>query len=300
MSKPHRVIVVGSGGRLGASVVRYFQSVPERFRVVAYDHKAMDLLRPAQMHDHLTPLRFDTLINCAALTSLEACEDRPAEATIINVDAPAQMAEICRQRSARMIQISTDYVYEGTAPSLKTETSPTGPLGHYARTKLAGDEAVLGVSAAFLAARVSWVFGPDRPSFVDQVLQQARAQTHVEAIADKFSTPTSALEIARWLALLLDLPHVRGPLNLCNAGTASWHSYGQCALELASELGWPLRTTSIHPTRLADITTFRSPRPRHTSMDSSLLGRHINQVITPWRDALKEYLSLYYLSSTSP
>jgi dTDP-4-dehydrorhamnose reductase len=295
---PMRVLVVGSGGRLGAAVVRHLREMPARFRVVAYDHKAMDLLRPSQIDDHLEGIQFDALINCAALTSLEVCEDRPDDALQINRHAAEQMAFICQRKKARMIQISTDYVYDGSAPGQKTEQSPTAPLGTYARTKLAGDEAVLAVSAEFLVARVSWVFGPDRPSFVDQLLLQARTHDHLEAIADKFSTPTSALELARWLAILLEKPEVTGVLNLCNSGTASWHTYASYALEVARELGWPQRTISVTPTKLVDIKSFRSPRPIHTSMDSSKLARIISKEIPSWRDALREYLTTYYVLSS--
>ncbi len=295
---PIRVLVVGSGGRLGSAVVRHLREFPLRYRVIAYDHKSMDLLRPGQIDDHLEGIQFEALINCAALTSLEVCEDRPKDALQINRHAPEQMAEICLRKRARMIHISTDYVYDGTQPGLKTEESPTGPLGTYARTKLAGDEAVLAVSAAFLVARVSWVFGPDRPSFVDQLLLQARTHDTLEAIADKFSTPTSALDLARWLALLLEKPEVSGVLNLCNSGTASWHSYASYALEIARELGWPQQAQSIVPTRLADIKSFRSPRPVHTSMDPTRLSLIINREIPPWRNALKEYLSTYYVLSS--
>jgi dTDP-4-dehydrorhamnose reductase len=215
----------------------------------------------------------------------------------INCHAAEQMALICEQRHVRMMHISTDYVYDGSVPGLKPETAPTGPLGTYARTKFAGDEAVLAASANHLVCRVSWVFGPDRPSFIDQVLRQAVTHNHVEAIADKFSTPTSALDLARWIANLLGQSSVNGVLNLCNQGTASWHSYAECALEIARELGCKLRATSVVPTKLDDITSFRSPRPRYTSMDSSKLSSIINKEIPAWSDALREYLAMYYVTS---
>jgi dTDP-4-dehydrorhamnose reductase len=295
---PLRVLVVGSGGRVGAALVRHLREAPTKFRVVAYDHKAMDLLRPGQIDDHLEGIQFDTMINCAALTSLEACEDRPEDAKQINVRAPEQMAYICLKKRARMIHLSTDYVYDGTTPGQKSEDATTAPLGVYASTKLAGDEAVLKASDQHLIGRVSWVFGPDRPSFVDQLLIKARTHDTVDAISDKFSTPTSALDLSRWLAQILLLADVNGVLNLCNAGIASWHTYGQKALELASELGWPQRTSTVIPTQLADAANFRSPRPIHTSMDTTKLSRIISKEIPTWEDALKEYLTTYYASSS--
>lgn len=300
MNKPLRVVVVGSGGRMGAALVRHLRSTPERFHVVAYDHKAMDLLRPGQIEDHLRAIQFDALINCAAMTSLEGCEDRPEEATQVNVEAPRQMAMICDAVGARMIQISTDYVYDGTQPGLRREGDPENPLSQYARTKCAGDQAVLGVNKTFLSARTSWVFGPDRPSFVDQILLQALRDEEVFGIADKFSVPSSSADLALWLTAILERPAIHGVLNLCNTGQASWHSYAQQALDIARELGWPLRFTTVTGTKLADIKAFRAPRPYFTTMSSELLAREIGQKIRSWNDALREYLETFYSSSPAP
>ena len=296
MSEPLRVVVVGSGGRLGAAVARTLRETPEQFRVVAYDHKSMDLLRPPLIDDHLRAIHFDALINCAAMTNIESCEDRQEEATAVNVTAPRQMAEICHAVGARMIQISTDYVYDGTKPGQRLESDPVDPLSHYAKTKLAADQAMLEVSDRFLAARTSWVFGPNRPSFVDQILHQAAEQDSVEAIGDKFSTPSFSHDIARWLANILQKPDVCGVLNLCSQGEATWCDYAQEALDIATELGWEMKARHVKPTKLEDIKQFRAPRPRFTSMNTNLLESVIGGQIRSWRDALREYLQTYYVS----
>src|SRR5688500_10543817 len=98
-----KVVVTGTGGRLGAAVARHLR---ERHRVVAYDRKSMDLREPAQITDHLTGLDFDALINCAALTSPDYCEEHPDEARAVNAGAPGLMARLCRERGARMIHLS--------------------------------------------------------------------------------------------------------------------------------------------------------------------------------------------------
>ena len=296
MSEPLRVVVVGSGGRLGAAVARTLRETPEQFRVVAYDHKSMDLLRPPLIDDHLRAIHFDALINCAAMTNIESCEDRQEEATAVNVTAPRQMAEICDAVGARMIQISTDYVYDGTKPGQRLESDPVDPLSHYAKTKLAADQAMLEVNDRFLAARTSWVFGPNRPSFVDQILHQAAEHDSVEAIGDKFSTPSFSHDIARWLANILQKPDVCGVLNLCNQGEATWCDYAQEALDIATELGWEMKARHVKPTKLEEIKQFRAPRPRFTSMNTNLLESVIGGQIRSWRDALREYLQTYYVS----
>jgi dTDP-4-dehydrorhamnose reductase len=276
--------------------VRHLRQTPETFRVVAYDRKAMDLMRPAQVEDHLAAVQFEALINCAALTNLEHCEERPEEAHRVNSEAPRQMAEACLRRGARMIQISTDYVYDGVATGQRREDAQTNPTSVYAASKLAGDLAVLGVSPQFLVARTSWVFGPDRPSFIDQILEQARTHAEVSGIGDKFSTPSYSVDLARWLGEILLRPEICGVLNLCNAGEASWASFAQTALDLANQLGWPTRAKVVQSTNLSDLKSFRAQRPRYTSMNSNLLASQIDQPIRPWADALQEYLATYYVS----
>lgn len=298
MNNPLKVVIVGSGGRLGAAVVRRLRLEPEKFRVIAYDHKAMDLLRPEQIEDHLAPIQFDALINCAALTGLEACEDHPSNALQINAMAPLQMAKCCVRQQARMIQIGTDYVYDGTEPNtLRKETDTPNPLGMYSLTKLRGDEQVLAENGSFLVARTSWVFGPDRASFVDQLLHQAKDQDSVAAVEDKYSTPSYSVDLANWLALILEKPSIAGILNLCNSGTASWREFAQYALQTASKLGWPLRTTRVDGLKMEDMKQFRAQRPRFTSLDTSRLSAELKFPIRSWQDALEEYLQTFYVSS---
>jgi dTDP-4-dehydrorhamnose reductase len=168
----------------------------------------------------------------------------------------------------------------------------------YARTKAESEQRVLeATGGAALVARVSWIFGPDRPSFPDQILARARRGDPLDAIADKTSMPTSALDIADWLGPFIDGPLRRqgGVLNVCNSGpAASWLSYGETTLRLAAELGIPLRSTTITPTQLADARAFKAPRPVHTAMDPQRLAALLGTPPRPWPDALREYLHTYH------
>ena len=119
-----RVIITGTGGRLGGALARRLR---QHHRVVAYDRKAMDLSDPHRIADHLTALEFDVLINCAAVTSLDYCEKHPAEAAEVNARAPELMAGHCAGRGARMLHVSTDYVYDGSHPGLRREEETAQP-----------------------------------------------------------------------------------------------------------------------------------------------------------------------------
>lgn len=286
-----KVVVTGTGGRLGAAVARHLR---ERHRVVAYDRKAMDLREPAQITDHLTGLEFDVLINCAAVTSPDSCEQHPEEARAVNAAAPALMARLCRERGARMLQFSTDYVYDGTQPGLRREDDATAPLGVYARTKLEGEQRVLAESAGNLAARTAWIFGPDREGFVDQIIARAKKEPSCDAIADKFSSCSYSLDMAEQLERLLQNPSAAGVFNLCNDGPCSWLELGQAALDTVIDLGWKLRCATLQGRRLADMKQFLAPRPLHTSMEVTKLAGATGLRPRGWREALRDYLTTYY------
>jgi len=285
------IVVTGTGGRLGAAVARHLR---HRHRVVAYDRKAMDLREPAQISDHLQGLEFHVLINCAAVTSVDYCEQHPDEAWEVNARAPALMAGHCRERNARMIQISTDYVYDGTSPGLRREADPLAPLGVYAATKCEAEAAVMAANPGNIVARTSWVFGPDRESFVDQVIARARKNASCGAIGDKFSSCSYSLEMAGQLERLLETPAAGGVFNLCNEGACSWFELGQAALDIVAGLGWKLRCCTLERMCLAEMNSFIAPRPVHTAMDVPKLAAATGLRPRAWREALGDYLRTFY------
>jgi dTDP-4-dehydrorhamnose reductase len=200
------------------------------------------------------------------------------------------MARCAEARGARLIHFSTDYVFDGAQREPYTETDTAHPCGWYGATKLAGENEVLTAGRLGMVVRVSWVFGPAKPSFVDALISRAQTEDHVEAIADKFSSPTSAIDIAEWMEPFFNLELPGGLYHACNAGTCSWQEYGTYALAVASEAGVPLRTTTVAPIRLADMKQFIAPRP----IFSILSTRKLTSVtgISPrhWRDALRDYI----------
>lgn len=289
------VVVLGSGGRLGGALVRHLRQSGRR--VVAFDHRALDLTRPEIIRDRLEPLQFDAVVNAAALTSLEACEEDPVQADAANARGPALVASLCAARGARLVHVSTDYVYDGARPGSRTEDDPVAPLGHYARSKLLGEQLVMENSGGrALIARTSWIFGPDRPAFPDSIIKRARREPRVQAVSDKFSTPTSSAEFAELIEPFLtgELAGASGILNVCNSGAASWQEYAQAALQFAAEAGVPLRATAIEPIPLAEMPGFVAQRPRHTAMSVEKLARLLGRQPPPWQEALRRYITTYY------
>jgi dTDP-4-dehydrorhamnose reductase len=286
-----RVVVVGSGGRLGGAIVRYFRS---NHRVVAFDRKALDLSRPEIIDDRLLPIEFDLLINTAALTSVDYCEHHESEAFAANTDGPERLAAICASKGARIVHVSTDYVYDGSMPGEKDEMAALNPLGIYAKSKLEGERAVQATLPTAFILRTAWVFGPDRPSFVDFLLERATENDTVEAIADKFASPTYSNDFAGWLEPLIERCPEGGVFNASNRGGCSWQEFAQEALHCAIRLGIPLNATQVECQRLADMEVFAAERPIHTNMSTGKLAKSIGCSIRTWQEAIADYLKSFY------
>ena len=237
MKNVRRLLIIGANGRLGAALARDYQRI---FSVKAFARSQLDLGKLDQIRSVLSGTEFDLLINCAALTNVDYCESHRDEALLVNAQAPRLLAEICAEKSAKLVHISTDYVFDGKQDTPYIEEDPPAPLSIYAESKLGGEQEVLAVSPKNLVVRLSWVFGPDKPSFIDQIIQRAGESHSVTAVADKFSSPSYTTDVANWLRLALD-SEAQGILHLCNSGTCSWQEWAQFAIDVCHRVGMCLR-----------------------------------------------------------
>src|SRR6266487_5193153 len=171
-----RILILGAGGRLGAALTGEYRG---KFDVIAFNHAELDLANPNQVRGKLSPLQFDLLLNCAAMTNVDLCESQREQAFAINAEAPRLLAEICRDKNAKLIHFSTDYVFDGEKREPYAEDDEARPISVYGESKREGEKLVL-QTHGHLVVRVSWVFGPDRPSFIDAMIKRARESDQVD------------------------------------------------------------------------------------------------------------------------
>jgi dTDP-4-dehydrorhamnose reductase len=292
-----KLVIVGAGGRLGAALLRGYQ---EDFKVIGYDHAQLDLGNLEQLRSVLEKQPFDVLINSAAQTNVDRCEAHRDEAFLLNAHAPRVIAEICNERGAKMIHVSTDYVFDGEKRGPYAEEDSAEPISVYGESKRAGEERVLEANEEHLVLRVSWVFGPDRPSFIDAMLKQAREKEEIAAVADKFSTPSYTKDIADALRLVVAAVSDRGYsgiLHYANTGACSWQEYAQWALDCCHSLGVPMRATKIGALRLRDMKNFIARRPVHSILSTAKYEALTKTKPRAWRDAVAEYVTEFYSKS---
>jgi dTDP-4-dehydrorhamnose reductase len=283
-----KLAILGAGGRLGAALARAWSATDE---ILPFTHATLDLALPGEIDRILAPLGFDALVNCAALTNVDYCETHEDEAMRINAAAAGEIGALCARKHARCLHISTDYVFDGETNRPYTEADPARAISVYGQSKLRGEQALLGASASHLAVRVSWVFGPDRPSFIDGILKRALEFDAAEAIGDKWSAPSFTLDLAAMLhPFLRDIPHT-GLLHASNSGACTWRDYGEYALECAARAGIPVKTTKVKSIPIAGMKSFIARRPIYTVLSCEKLASLTGAPPRPWQAAVDDYVT---------
>jgi dTDP-4-dehydrorhamnose reductase len=282
-----KIAIVGPNGRLGATFVREYQ---RDYEVTSYDRRQLDLGQLDRVRSALAGAKFELLINCAALTNVDYCESHREEAFVVNAEAPRLLAEIANEKSAKLVHFSTDYVFDGKKTGPYVEEDKAVPLSVYGESKLEGERRVQEVSSQHLVVRLSWVFGPDKPSFIDQIIQRARENDVVTAVADKFSAPTFTTDVAGWLRRAID-KNANGILHLANNGGCSWQEWGQYAIDVCRSRGLPLKAERVGAVSLGDMKNFVAQRPVHTVLSTAKFTALTGAQPRHWREAVAEYIS---------
>ena len=283
-----KICITGSAGRLGAALVREYEP---RFDVIAFNRTQLDLADVEKIRATLGDAEFDLLINAAAFTNVDLAEKEKEQAYRVNAEAPRVLAEICRERKVPLIHFSTDYVFDGAKAQPYVEDDEARAISVYGESKRAGEEKILSVSDNHLVVRVSWVFGPDRPSFVDQMIDRARESDTIAAVADKVSTPTYTRDIADMLFRVFR--DCSGILHIANSGQCTWQEYAQHAIDCCHRAGVPLKATKVGAIKMGDMKSWIAGRPVHTVLSTSKFEKLTGARPRPWRDAVEEYVREY-------
>ena len=284
-----KIAIIGANGRLGAALAREYA---RDFELTSFERRQLDLGQLDRVRSALAATKFELLINCAALTNVDYCESHREEAFVVNAEAPRLLAEIANEKSARLVHFSTDYVFDGKKTDPYVEEDKAVPLSVYGESKLEGEQRVLEASSQHLVVRLSWVFGPDKPSFIDQIIQRAREKDVVTAVADKFSAPTFTIDVAGWLRLVVE-KNAHGILHLANNGGCSWQEWAQYAIDVCRSRGLPLKAERVGAVSLGDMKNFVAQRPVHTVLSTAKFTALTGVQPRHWREAVAEYISAH-------
>jgi len=273
------LLVTGSRGQLGSALLA--EASRRGFGVVGHDVDTLDITDGVAVRALIEELRPAVVANCAAMTAVDACEEREEEAMKLNGEAVGHLAAACNAVGAVLVQVSTDYVFPGTARRPYREDDPTGPAGVYGRSKLLGERRAAG-AREHLIVRTAWLFGRGR-NFVEAIRAQLeKGVRELRVVADQTGNPTSACDLAD---AMLDLmaAGARGIVHVVNEGTTTWHGF---AVEIVRRLG-----SSIPVVPITTAEAGRpAPRPAWSVLDTGRLEALIGRRLPPWHDALGQYL----------
>lgn len=278
-------LVLGAAGQLGSALT---DRLAECGLPLEARDARLDVADAAALRGALTAIRPAVVLNAAAYTDVDGCERDPARARAVNAEAPAGLASFCRDLGARLLHVSTDYVFDGRGSRPFREDDPVGPLSEYGRSKLAGERAVLAASPEFLVVRTSWVFGRGR-NFIASVCMRARSLREdpgaapLRVVDDQVGSPTYAEDLAGGLIALLECAG-GGLYHLANPGAASRLELARFALRAAG-----LAELEIQPVKTVDFP-LPAPRPLYSVLDCSR-ARALGVELRPWQEAVVAYLA---------
>lgn len=276
-----KVLVTGAEGMLGRDLVAALAVAHE---VIGIDIAQCDLTDGAATLACLDEIAPAWVINCAAYTAVDKAESEPDLALRVNADAPRNLARACRRIEARLLHLSTDYVFDGAKRAPYFPDDPPHPLGVYGQSKYAGEQALreeLGDDA--VVVRTAWLYGPHGQNFVKAILRQVDAGKPLRVIDDQCGAPTYTGHLAQ--ALVAAVEHdLRGTHHATNAGSCSWFAFARAICELSGHRGWEIAPLA------GDELTLPAPRPADSRLDTASLIAAVHYTMPPWREGLIAYL----------
>ena len=280
-----KVLVTGAEGQVGRLMCRL---APAGTEVAGRARAQLDVGDEAAVRQCVAHLRPDVIINAAAFTAVDRAESEAALAGRVNALGPGNLAVAAGEVGARLVHISTDFVFDGAASTPYLPGSPTNPLSVYGRTKLAGEESVQRIlPGGSVVVRTAWVYAAEGRNFLHTMLRLMRERGAVRVVADQVGTPTAAgpLAAALWRIAASDLIGVH---HWTDAGVASWYDFAVAIAEEAAALGLLEAAVNVTPITTAEYPT-PARRPAYSVLDKGSLAG-LGLVPDHWRRSLREVL----------
>jgi dTDP-4-dehydrorhamnose reductase len=282
-----RILVTGREGQLARSLAERAAALPG-LSLEAVGRPELDLERPESIEAAIAARAPDVVVNAAAYTAVDQAEDEPERAFRINGAGAGEVAAAARRAGARIIQVSTDYVFDGTGKGTYAESAPTRPIGVYGRSKLEGEQRVAQANPDHVILRTAWVYGAYGRNFVKTMLGAAARRDELGVVADQRGNPTASDDLADGIlaavAAWRDRPRagLGGTYHLAGTGEASWFDFAAAVFEEAARHGLP--TAAVRPIGTADWPT-RAARPANSALDSSRFAAEFDYRAPPWRQS---------------
>jgi len=287
-----KILVIGANGQLGKSVQKIVSSAKQNNEFVFVGRGELDLSQEESIASYLNNNKFDIIINCAAYTAVDKAEEEQELANQVNYLAVKQLAEIANKQQAKLIHISTDYVFSGKTDKPYIETDKTNPINIYGKTKLAGEKAIQAIMPTnAIIIRASWVYSEYGNNFVDTMLRLGKERGELSVVNDQIGSPTYATDLAKIILKIINNKNYQAKdqateiYHYSNKGKISWYEFAKEIFELAD----------IH-CAVKPITTKQYPtpakRPKNTLMNKAKIAKTFSVGISNWKESLNTCIAI--------
>jgi len=275
-----RLLVTGSLGLVGTNIIPL---LAQDFDITALDIQEWDITDAKAGRLVFGDRKPDAVLNLAAMTDVDGCEDFPDRAEKLNADGPATVARLCKDHNVRLVHMSTDYVFDGEKGTPYTEEDPPNPMSVYGKTKLAGERNVLTILPSSVVVRAQWLYGRGGNNFITKVVMIAKETGAARVVNDQWGSPTYAKDLAVPLTRLIQKGKP-GIYHLANSGFCSWYDF---AVEIFARLGMEVPVSAITSSNLGR----KAARPKYSVFDCSKIKNATGVTMRSWQEALQEYLT---------
>ena len=284
-----RILVIGAKGMLGKDLVEILRSSSRvdqhlDWEVFGWDIEEIDIQEEKNTVTKIESLRPNVVINIAAYTNVDGCESHDEKAFAINAEGMRHVALGALRCRAKVVYLSTDYIFDGKKREPYLEDDPPHPLSVYGRSKLRGEQYVQEMVEDALIVRTQWLYGKYGNNFVASVLRQAREKKVLSIVNDQVGSPTYTIDLSRAISVLIRCG-AQGVFHVANSDLCTWYAFGQEILKLSGMEG--VRIVPISSEELGRPAT----RPLYSVLNTEKLKRETGMTLRPWSEALKEYLS---------
>jgi dTDP-4-dehydrorhamnose reductase len=281
------ILVTGSGGQLG-NELRVISHQFQSFNFLFTSRSELPIEDENSLSHFFGNYTIDYCVNCAAYTAVDKAESEPEKAFLINAEAPGLLASVCNSHAAKLIHISTDYVYDGSIQRPLKEDDPVGPINIYGASKLKGEQIVLSNKPDALIIRTSWVYSSFGNNFVKTMLRLFREKEKLEVVNDQLGCPTYAADLAevimKFVIAFGNNQQYSGIVNFCNQGITTWYDFATAIQSFTQHTNCQITpvSTDQYPTP--------AKRPSYSVLDTTKIKEWLKIEIPDWKNSLEKCL----------
>jgi dTDP-4-dehydrorhamnose reductase len=274
-----KVLLIGAQGMLGHDLLKAFA---KGYEIIGVDKEEIDITRQGATRAFIKEISPNVVINATGYTDVDGCEKKMHKAFVINGEGVKNIAKGCRDIGAKLISVSTDYIFDGEKMSPYLEDDPPNPLNIYGESKLMGERYIEELLDDFIIVRTQWLYGLHGRNFVETILALAEERDSIEVVHDQQGSPTYTADLSKVIATLVR-KDLTGTFHVSNGGACSWYEF---ALEIVRLAG--IAKAKIIPIASADLNR-PAQRPLYSVFNRQRLQREAGIAMRPWQEALQDY-----------